>query len=107
MANRESIDLRSKALPGQRTPWLAMDNHPFLKCLANSDIAGASAWIEDHPDESEPPAYKAHPLLQAFVASNNGRLHQKTHLQIAELLTPELVCAFRDSVLNDQVDEVT
>ena len=82
-----------------------MDKHHLLTCIANSDIAGASAWIEEHPPEAEPPAYKAHPLLHEFVASNNGRLHQKTHLEIAELLTSELVCAFRNSVVNDHGDE--
>ena len=82
-----------------------MDKHQLLTCLDNSDVAGASAWIEEHPAEAEPPAYKAHPLLHEFVASNNGRLHEKTHLEIAELLTPELVCAIR--VVNDHVDEVT
>ena len=84
-----------------------MEDHPLLACIANDDVAGATAWIEAHPAEAEPPAHKAHPLLRQFVATNNGRLHQKAHLEIAELLTSELVCAFRDSVINDHVDEVT
>ena len=84
-----------------------MNDHPLLTGFANSDVAGATAWIEAHPDEAEPPAYEAHPLLQKFVETNHGRLHQKAHLEIADLLTSELVCAFRDSVIAYQVDEIT
>lgn len=76
----------------------------FLECFVEKDVPGARALLAESPVAL---ANRVHPWLLACVAQNHGHCHEKGHLEIAEMLLPEMVLAFRDAVVDDQVDDVT
>ncbi len=78
----------------------------FLNCFAAGDVDRARKLLEQNPTSANHSGYGAHPLLREFVHQNDGHCYKASHLQIADLLTSGTVRAFRDAVLDDDVDPV-
>ena len=78
----------------------------FLAAFAEGEVGRAAALLDAQPAQADHVGYRAHPLLSAFVASNDGHCYKKPHLQIADLLIPTVVREFRDAVVTDLVPSV-
>ena len=78
----------------------------FLAAFRDGDVGAAKAILEQAPGLLPHAGYRAHPLLHACVAQNDGHCYRKAHLEIAELLVPAAVCGFRDAVLGDRLADV-
>ncbi|MYD96068.1 MAG: hypothetical protein F4X98_01605 [Gammaproteobacteria bacterium] len=74
----------------------------FLAAFRAGDIDAARTLMAREPEISLQADYGVHPLLAAFVDGNNGHCYKAGHLAIADLLIPQAVRSFRDSVLADQ-----
>ena len=78
----------------------------FLAAFRAGDVDAARALVAREPELSLRPDYQIHPLLSAFVDGNDGHCYKAAHLAIADLLIPQAVRSFRDSVLADQQEVV-
>ena len=78
----------------------------FLAAFRSGDVAAAKATLAQAPGLRGHYGYRAHPLLRACVAENNGHCYRQAHLQIAELLIPRVVRDFRDAVLGDRLTDI-
>lgn len=84
-----------------------MNSHEsFLAAFRTRDVGAARAVLARTPDLLAHSGYRAHPLLHACVAQNDGHCYRKAHLEIAELLIPRAVGEFRDAVLGDRLPDV-
>lgn len=85
---------------------LVNSHQSFLDAFRAGDVSAARAVLAQTPELLAHADYRAHPLLQACVARNDGHCYRKAHLEIAELLIPRAVSDFRDAVLADRLPDV-
>ena len=82
------------------------DIEVFFALFARGDVDGVAALFERQPELVVHRGHDAHPLLRQFTNDHPGHIYRDTHVLIAEQLTPVTVRAFRDSVFNDQFEDV-
>lgn len=85
---------------------LVNSQQSFLAAFRDGDVGTAKAVLEQAPGLLPHAGYRAHPLLHACVAQNDGHCYRKAHLEIAELLIPPAVGSFREAVLGDRLADV-
>ncbi|MCY3556436.1 MAG: ankyrin repeat domain-containing protein [Gemmatimonadetes bacterium] len=78
----------------------------FLAMFERGDLVAARAFIDSRPRLAGYDGIAAHPLLREFVRRNCGHCYKSTHREIADLLIPERVRAFRDAVMADRIEAV-
>ena len=78
----------------------------FLGAFIDADVDAAKAILAREPGLFAHAGYRAHPLLQACVAQNDGHCYRQAHLEIAELLILRTVRDFRDAILGDRLPDV-
>lgn len=78
----------------------------FLAAFRSGDIDAARTLMAREPEISVQAGYGIHPLLAAFIDGNDGHCYKAAHLAIADLLIPQVVRSFRDSVLADEREVV-
>ena len=80
--------------------------HSFIAAFRDGDVDAAKAVLSQTPGLLPHAGYRAHPLLHACVAQNDGHCYSRVHREIAELLIPCQVRGFRDAVLGDRLADV-
>ena len=78
----------------------------FLLLFEQGDFAGAKAMLERGPELFQHAGCQAHPILRQFINRNDGHCYKRSHLQIADLLIPARVRAFRAAVFGDHLQQV-
>jgi len=86
--------------------WETAGWSEFLKCFRAGDVSAAAQCLAGIAGSLHEDHYAAHHALRAFVDSNSGHCYTQAHLQIAEMLIPTIVRAFRDAVVSDRVADV-
>lgn len=103
------LDRRSRWVSSADTTILSVlvnSQQSFLAAFRDGDVDTAKAVLAQAPGMLPHAGYRAHPLLHACVAQNDGHCYRKAHLEIAELLIPRVVGDFRDAVLGDRRADV-
>ncbi|MBT5873147.1 MAG: hypothetical protein HOH43_06980 [Candidatus Latescibacteria bacterium] len=84
-------------------PDMFSKTEEFLSLFAAGRVDDAASMIATYSDVFDQDRSLAHPLLRAFVESNDGHCYKAPHMSIAEMLTPSDVLRFRDAVVADDL----
>ena len=71
----------------------------LLECFDTEDASRARNLIDGLPPETLSTDFRIHPATRTFIDGNKGHCYKRSHMRIADLLTPSAVRRFRDAVL--------